>query len=93
MNAPFFDQFKDPDAVLDYTWDWTPWLGEGETIDGVAWIVPDGIDSDTNTNTDTTATIWLSGGTVDVTYAITCRITTNQDRVDDRTINVSIREK
>lgn len=88
-----FDARKDPDATLDYIWDWTAWLAENETISSVTWIVPDGITEDTTTNDDTTATIWLSGGTAQTTYPVTCRITTNQGRTDDRTKAIRVKER
>lgn len=85
-----FDPYKDPDATLDYKWDWTAWLAAAETIDTVTWIVPDGITEGDTTHTDSTATIWLSGGTLGESYEITCRITTNQDRIDDRTRRIRV---
>lgn len=88
-----FDGTKDPDAVLDYVWDWTAWLTTDETIETVTWLVPTGITQGTTSNTDNTATIWLSGGTLDESYPITCRITTNQDRTDDRTRTIRVRTR
>lgn len=88
-----FDARKDPDATLDYVWDWTAWLAENETISSVTWIVPDGIDQDSTSNDDTTATIWLSGGTLGGTYEITCRITTNQGRIDDRSKRIIVKSR
>ena len=88
-----FDAIKDPDAVLDYEWDWSAWLAEGETISSVVWVVPAGITKDSDTNTTNTATIWLSGGTLDASYKITCRITTNQGRTDDRTRTIIVQDR
>lgn len=88
-----FDQYKDPDATLDYEWDWTAWLAEDETIDTVTWIVPTGITEGDTANTDQTATIWFSGGTLGESYEITCRITTNQGRIDDRSKVIRIKAR
>ena len=85
-----FDEDKDPDATLDYVWDWSEWLAADEIISTVAWIVPDGINQGDTSNTDKTATIWLSGGTAIESYEITCRITTNQGRTDDRTQTIRV---
>jgi len=85
--------FKDPDAVKDYPWDWSKWLQQGEIIDRVDWIVPDGITDSDTTFTDTSATIWLSGGSVGYDYPVTCRITTNQGRTDDQTRVFKIRNQ
>lgn len=83
---------KDPDAVLDYQINWAPYLG-ADTISTSTWIVPDGITEVTNTNTATTTTIWLSGGTVGSRYALTNRITTSNGRTDDRSITIRIVER
>ncbi|MGV1048216.1 MAG: hypothetical protein ACOYD4_06805 [Solirubrobacterales bacterium] len=78
---------KDPDATLDYTVDWSQWLGE-DTIDVSDWVVATGLTEDSATNTTTTATIWLTGGVPGQNYDVTNRITTTGGRVDDRTIRV-----
>lgn len=78
---------KDVDAVLDYTVDWSAWL-DGDTISTSTWEADDGITIDSDTNTATTATVWLSGGTLGATYRITNHIVTAAGREDDRTITV-----
>lgn len=84
---------KDPNARLDYQVDWTEWLSDSETIQTSLWIVPTGIASDDEDVTSTSATVWLTGGTAGQTYALTNRITTNQARTDDRTIQIVVRER
>ena len=45
---------KDPDAVLDYTFDWSAWLADGETILTHAAVIEAGdavIDSTAQTDT------------------------------------------
>jgi len=76
---------KDPSAVLDYAIDWSAWLGS-DTIATSTWSVPTGITRDSDTNTTTRATIWLSGGTAGQTYQLTNTITTAGGRTDQRTI-------
>lgn len=83
---------KDPNAVLDFTVDWTSWLGT-DTIDTSEWIVPSGITKESDTNNTLIAIIWLSGGTVGVVYNVVNRITTNGGRTEDRTIKIRIVEK
>ena len=83
---------KDPDAVLDYTVDWSDWL-VNDTIISATWVVPTGITKDSSSNTDTTATIWLSGGTVNIDYSIVCRITTLVGRIEDRTFIIKCKER
>lgn len=84
---------KDPDAVLDYQLDWSAWLPDGDTIVTSTWIVQDGIVKDSDSHTDTAATVWLSGGTLGTTYAVTNRISTVEGRTDDRTIRITVRDR
>lgn len=89
---------KDPDEELDYLNDWSALLAADETIATSAWVVPAGIteinDGDQPTDHDnTTAWIWLSGGTLGDTYTITNRITTNQHRTYDRSIRIMIEQR
>lgn len=83
---------KDPDGVLDYQIDWSDWLGT-DTIVTSTWTVGTGITKDSDTNTTTTATIWLSGGTAGTTYELTNEIVTTDGRTDNRTIYVTVKEK
>ena len=84
---------QDPQAVKDYTIDWGTWLPEGDTIAASSWTVdgPDdtfvkGTDAQVDTKTDTTTTVWLSGGTLDQRYQVTNHITTTQGRQEDHTL-------
>lgn len=81
---------KDPDDVLDFELDWSSWLGTSETINTSTWTVATGITKDSDTNTTTTATIWLSGGTHGTAYQLTNRIVTNQGRTKDQSIYISV---
>lgn len=84
---------KDPQAVLDYQWDWSLWLAVGETISTATVTVPTGITLASSTSTTTTVTAWLSSGTVGADYTITCHIVTNQGRTDERNIFIMSRER
>jgi len=85
---------KDPNARLDYQWDWSQWLAVGETITNAQIsITPTGLALDQQDNTDTTITAWLTGGTVDAGYRVVCSITTNQSRTDDRSIYIRCAER
>jgi len=83
---------KDPDAVLDYVVDWSDWLGT-DTISSSSWTVPTGITKDSDTNTTTTATIWLSGGTEGAEYRVTNQIVTTDGRTDERSIIIKVDER
>ena len=83
---------KDPDAILDYEFDWTRWLGD-DTISSVVITVPTGIVKDQSSNTTKKVTVWLSGGTAGSMYLIACRITTAEGRTDERTIRINCSDK
>ena len=54
---------KDPNATLDYTFDWGPYLTTlGDTIVSVVWVLSSGLVQVSVSNTTTTATIFVSGG-------------------------------
>lgn len=85
---------KDPDAILDYGFDWSDWLESGETITGSTWTVPTGISEGANSRNDTSVKVWLSGGTAGEAYVISCKITTSvSPRVDERSLTVMVEER
>lgn len=81
---------KDGDAVLDYQFDWSPWLADSETITDHTLTVDDGLTLDSSSVTDTTVTAWLSGGDVRNTYKVACLITTSAGRTDERTMTIRV---
>lgn len=80
---------KDPDEVLDYRIDWSGRL-DGDTISASTWVVPIGITQDSASNTTTSATIWLSGGTSGEQYTLTNRVTTNGGRTLEQKITLRV---
>ena len=95
---------KDPDAVLDYKWDFaastngsgdSDWLASGETISSHTVTADTGltVDSSSITDTNTSVTAWLSGGTAGTDYGVTCQIVTSASRTDDRTITIKCQER
>lgn len=91
MALKTFDP-KDPDSVLDYSIDWSQWLGS-DTIVSSSWSVTSGIAVDSNTNGTTSTTIWVSGGTAGTTYSLQNRIITSGGRTKDVTIDVPVAEQ
>lgn len=82
---------KDPDAILDYGWDWSEWLDEGDSIDTVAMTVPTGITQvGSASHADGIVTAWFSGGTVNKSYIVSCKITTIANRTDERSMLLNI---
>lgn len=85
------DYTKDPNDTIDYVFNWKPEL-DGDTISSSSFVLPDGLTSVSTSNTTTTATIFVSGGSEGQTYRITNRIVTAGGRTRDRTINVLVME-
>ena len=93
---------KDPDAKLDFGFDWKPathgkdepdWLEADETIASYVITVPAGLTKVSDTQADGIVTVWLSGGTVDEWYKVACKITTSKGRVEERTIYIQVQER
>jgi hypothetical protein len=84
---------KDPNDVLDYRWNWVNWLIDGDTIATSTMIPEPGIVVDSDDHDDTSAWVWLSGGTTGQTVRVTNRVTTAQGRTIDRTAAFHIRER
>ena len=84
---------KDPDAVLDYGFDWSDWLQDGETISTSSWTVPTGLTEVGDSNTTTATKVWVSGGTAGDDYTITNHIVTSDSREDDRSHTLKVQER
>ena len=95
---------KHPNDVLDYVFDFAPktndteggdsdWLASGETIASKTVTVDDGItkDSDTITDSNTSVTVWLSGGSDETDYDIYCEATTSASRKITKKMTVPVR--
>lgn len=93
MSAQRIKFSKDSDAVLDYRVDWSAWLPEADTISASTWTADAGITIDSSSFTDTSTTVWLSGGTVTEVYNVVNHITTADGREEDQTIIIQIRER
>jgi len=83
---------KDSSPVLDYMIQWSRWL-KGDTIQTSQWTVPAGLALLSQTNTTTTSTVWLSGGTAGQVYTVTKRITTAARRTDERSITIRVMDR
>jgi hypothetical protein len=98
---------KDPDEILDYSVDWSRFLGAA-TISSVAWSVDNasgvktaigsgntvnGIQNVSQTNTNTVATINLGLGILNEEYKFYCRITDNTGSIAERVIKIRIKEQ
>lgn len=73
INKPMI---KDPDETLDYSFDWSDVLESNEVIKTDQVLVPDGLTLQESAKSDAVIVAWISGGTINETYRVTCRITT-----------------
>lgn len=82
-----FQALKDPNALLDYAIDWSPWLATTtDTISTSTWSVPSALSIFTSNFGTASTVVWLSGGTAGEVYEVINHITTVNGRADDRTI-------
>lgn len=82
---------KDPNEVLDYRVDWTDRLA-GDTIatSTFALVTAAGLTKDSESNSATAATVWLSGGTAGATAFLRNAITTAGGRTLEEEIALPI---
>lgn len=85
---------KDPDATLDYSIDWEPWL-DGDLISTSDWVADAGLTivNGSKSFTNTVATVFVQGGTAGQNYNLTNTITTVGSRTDERTITIRVRNR
>jgi hypothetical protein len=85
---------KDPNATLDYTFDWAPYLTPiADTIASATFVFDAALTKVSQSNTTMTATAYMSGGTLGEKHTLTCRIVTAGGRTDDRSITLLIVER
>jgi hypothetical protein len=84
---------KDPEAVLDYTFDWTDWLaGISDTI-STKTIVGTGVTIDSSVQVGALVSVWVSGGTAGEVATVECKIVTTGGRTDERKIYLIVEER
>ena len=97
---------KDPDAMLDWYFDWaalsngtgeSDWLAGGESItEAAVTVAPTGgltAGEPAVVNGGTAVQVWLSGGVAGQRYSVACRVTTSAGRIDERTAQVNVRQR
>jgi hypothetical protein len=91
MTIPTYTH--DPNADLDYGWDWSDWLGS-DVITASTWSVdPTGPTLHNPTFSDTATTVWISGGTSGAVHRVINHITTDNLREEDSSFRIQVREK
>lgn len=85
---------KDPDALLDWSFDWSVWLAVDETIEESEFvIVPSGeLQVSSEDVFGNSRVVWLSGGVAGNAYRVTNRVTTSSGRGADQSITIKIVE-
>jgi len=82
---------KDPDATLDYTFDWSAYLTPlSDVIQSATFVADAPLITSNPSHTPTAATCFVSGGVAGTQLTLTCRITTTGGRTDDRSITLKI---
>jgi hypothetical protein len=75
---------KDPASLLDYVWNWAPWLEpDSDTISSYEVVAAPGITVDSDSTDGKKVTVWLEGGTLGASYDVT----------DERTNTFTIRNR
>ena len=85
---------KDPDALLDYSFDLSKYLTPlNDTLQSAIFILESPLVEETTSVAATTAVVWVSGGVAGETHRVTCRFETVGGRRDDRSIFLKIKEQ
>lgn len=84
---------KDPQAVLDYSFDWAAWLTLiSDTIASASFTVTSGAVNSSNV-VGAVATAWVSGGVIGTVITLTCHIVTTGGRIDERSVFIKVKER
>jgi hypothetical protein len=84
---------KDPNAMLDYGFDWTAYLNSQKTISNSTWIVPSGLTNNSTAVNGNVTTIVLSGGVLTKQYLIRNQVTFSDGTIDERSFVLWIQQK
>lgn len=95
----------DPDAVLDFTLDWTDWLVDGDSIVEVSFSAPAPLELTSETffvrrldwapekGPRHLTQVWVRNPAPGSTHTVTCHIRALSGREDDRSFDIFGREK
>jgi len=67
-------EYKSPASIYEFTVDWSTELGSDAIVTSV-WSVGTGLTEDSESETSTTTTVFVSGGVAGTTYKLTNTIT------------------
>ena len=95
-------KLKDPDSIVDYTFDWNDGYlnattSPPESISTSAWsilpVTSPALAVDSDSKTLTTATPFFSAGVRGTVYRATNRVTTSGGRTDDRSLMIRVGQR
>lgn len=85
---------KTDEEVLDYLVDFTDLLAVGESITGTPTVtVPSPLNKNSQSNTATVVTVWISGGAIDTQYPIEVTVVTSSGRTYSRYFLLKVVER
>lgn len=90
---------KAPNAQLAYSFDWSNWLDQGDTLASVNYTIqarandPIPLVNEGHGIQNSTTFVSLSGGQVDKTYTVTATIETGNGLSDSRFFKVNVRHR
>jgi hypothetical protein len=99
---------KDPDETLDYSVDWSRFLGAGVSITSVQWFIDNEsgvktlisggqvvntIQNVAQTHNNAVATINIGSGTNNVEYKFYCRVIDSSGSQAERVIKLRVKER
>ena len=84
--------YKQPGEVLDYDFDFTNHLAEGDAIStSTVTVAPVGLTLGVKTNSSPIVKQWVSGGTADVRYQLTCSVVTTGGRTHEEEMVIPVK--
>jgi hypothetical protein len=94
---------KDPDSKMDYKINWLNWLTSVDELTGIpvidtiiasVWVdVHADLTVESDHFTDSTTTVWLTGGVIGETYKVVNRINTTAGRIQDKTVELECKAR
>lgn len=88
---------QDPSGTLDYAFDFSEWLNDGETLESADWSVfpveDGGLKQANSVHDNTVAGVWTYDGIAGHEYRLTCEIRTSQHRTTQRSITIRVQER
>lgn len=82
-----------PGERLDYLFDWSSELDEGDTVSGSSWVSDPGLDIDTPSFADDSTGLWITAVAAAGTLKAVNTVATSGGRILVRTLHLIIEEQ